>query len=283
MIPTTMPVVVAIADKQPSALRFAAHEACSRRAPLRVVHSTNVPLRVAELFAGEVATLPEELHAAGQALIDAAREVLEAFDVDVVVDYVLTPHTPIDALMEEAGGAALLVVGADDVRWFERLMRTKVAGYLAQHAPCPVVVVPEQEFPTGPDGEVIVALDGATAAIGAVRLAFEEATARDCLLHVLHATPVGTLRTDEEAARARVAEELAGWRETYPDVPVLEGFTNDDPEAALVRATRSADLVVLGRPDETGLPLALVRPLAMRVLRAAQCPVAVVPADYRGV
>ncbi|TXL57506.1 universal stress protein [Aeromicrobium terrae] len=279
---TPQPVVIAVADKQPLALRFAVDEARRRRAPLRVVHSTNVPLQVAELFAGDVMTMPEEFRAAGEMVIDGARHVLEDLGVGADVEYVLTPSTPIDVLMHEAENAALIVVGADDVPWLERLMRTKIAGHLAKHAPCPVVVVPERELPPGPDGEVVLTLDGRTAATGPLRFAFEEANARDCLLHVLHATPLGTLKADEEAARARVGEVLAGWRVTYPDVAVLEGFTSDDPEAALIRATRSAELAVLGRPHDTLLPLALTRPLAMRVLLRAQCPVAVVPADYRG-
>jgi nucleotide-binding universal stress UspA family protein len=145
----TKPVVVAIADKQPSALRFAADAARVRRAPLRVVHSTNVPLQVAELVAGELTTMPEEYQAVGRALVDDARQFLESLDPDLAVDYVLTPQAPIDALMEEASRALLLVVGADDVPWFERLLRTKIAGYLAKHAPCPVVVVPVLYFPPG--------------------------------------------------------------------------------------------------------------------------------------
>ncbi len=282
MNPNTKPVVVAVADKQPSALRFATNEARARCAPLRVVHSTNVPIQVAELFAGDAVTMSEDFRAAGQLVIDASRAFIEDLGAGVDVEYVLTSLAPLDALLHEAEKAALLVVGADDVPWLERLMRTRVAGHVAKHAACPVVVVPEMEFPTGPEGEVVVALDGETSATGPLRLAFEEAAARDDLLHVLHATPLGTLRADEEAARARVAEVLVGWRATYPDVAVLEGFTSDDPEAALVRATRSAELVVMGRPHDVSLPLALTRPLAMQVLLRAQCPVAVVPADYAG-
>jgi nucleotide-binding universal stress UspA family protein len=244
---TIKPVVVGIGDKQPSALRFAVREARSSGSPLRVVHSVGMPAQAAEFYLGASVSMLDELRKDGQSVLDGARHHIEELDPTLAVEYVLTELAPLEALEREASRARVLVVGADDVPWFDRLLRTKIAGYLARNAPCPVVVVPELEFPSGPGGEVVLTLDGDTSATGPLRMAFQEADARDCLLHVLHATPPGTLRADADASRANVAE-----------------------------------VVIVGRPHNHGMPLSLTRPLAMKILSTAQCPVAVVPADYQG-
>ena len=275
----TRPVVVAIADKQPSALSFAVTEARSCGASLRVVYAYGVPPRASQAIPVE-ASIIEGLRRLGQSVLDDARQFVDELGTGLDVEYVLSGHTPLDALSLEATKARCLVLGADDVPWYDRLLRTKVAGYLATHSSCPVIVVPELEFPTGPDGEVILTLDGVTPASGPLHFAFEEANARDSLLHVLHATPPGTLSSDAEASRANVSELIAEWRERYPDVAVLEANVVGDTVAVIDRATQSAELVVIGRPHSHVIPLALVRPVAVEVLRKAQCPVAVVPVSY---
>ncbi|MET0822007.1 MAG: universal stress protein [Aeromicrobium sp.] len=282
MSTTHPPVVVAIVDKQPSALRVAVDEARSFGSPLRVVHATALAAQSAEFYLGAGAAMLDELRIAGQAVLDGARHLIEGLAPSLDVTYVLTEQAPLDALRSEAEHARIMIVGADDVPWVERLMRTRIAGYLATHAPCPVIVVPELEFPSGPDGEVVVALDADASTSGPLTLAFEEADARGCLLHVLLSMPPGTLASDAEETRATLVEALAAWRADYPDVAVLSGFPVDLTTPALVRATQSAELVVVGRPRHHGIPLSLSRPLAMKVLADAQCPVAVVPMDYRG-
>jgi nucleotide-binding universal stress UspA family protein len=279
---TGKPVVVGIADKQPSAVRYAVDEARSTGAPLRVVHSAGLPAQAAEFYIGVNATMYECIRRTGQEVLDEARRCIDELAPRLDVTYVLTELAPLEALEQEASTARVLILGADDVPWLERLMRTRIAGYLAKSASCPVVVVPELELPTGPDAEIVITLDGDTLASGPLRFAFEEANARDGLLHVLHATPPQTLSSDAEASRANIAEVVAGWRETFPDVAVLEGSAVGDPVAAVARATRSAELVVVGRPHNHTIPLSLSRPLAMQVLAEAQCPVAIVPPDYAG-
>lgn len=276
---TSAPVVVGIADKQPSALRFAVREARSFGAPLRVVYAYGMPFRATQFEAVEPRVIGQ-LHTVGQAVLDDARNFLDDLTWGVSVEYVLSSLEPLDALAVEAAKARVLILGADDVPWYDRLLHSKVAGYLARYAPCPVIVVPELEFPTGLEGEVVLTLDGETEAVGPVRMAFEQANARDCLLHVVHCTPPGTLASDAEEARANVAEVMAGWSETYPDVAVLEADAIGDTVAAIDRATRNAELVIVGRPHVRAVPFAMCRPVATEVLRGARCPVAVVPANY---
>ncbi|MEO6472172.1 MAG: universal stress protein [Aeromicrobium sp.] len=277
---TSKPVVVGIGDKQPTALRFALIEARRTGAGLRVVHSAGFVAEAPGFYVG--AGIVEDFREAGQKVLDDAKHFIDQEVSSVPVTYVLTTTTPTLALEAEAGDASTLVIGADDVAWPDRLLGGAIASHMSTHARCPVVVVPERTYPTPLSGGVVIALDGDTSASGPLRFAFEHASAGDNLLHVLHAMPPGTVRKDAEAFRANVAEVLAGWTDSFPDVRVLLNFPIDDADEACVRATEHAELVVVGRPRPHSMPFALARPLATRVIKRAHCPVAVVPADFGG-
>lgn len=281
MTTSSHPVVVGIVGKQPSVLGFAVGQARAARSSLWVVHSTGTPAQAGDFYGG--LEVLEDLRRTGQAVLDDARRLMEEEAPDLEVEYVLTSEAPSHALLHAVPSASLLVLGSDDVPWYDRLMRTRVAGHLALHAPCPVGVVPEQAYPWSRDGDVVVALDGDTSADGPLQLAFEEAHARDAALHILHATPPGTITSDADEIRANLAEVVAGWRSTFPDVIVLTAIAIGDPKKAVAHATESAALVVVGRPHGHVVPFAVSRPLASDVLRRAHCPVAVVPPTYRGV
>lgn len=274
------PVVVGVVDKQPSALSFAIAQARATRSPLRVIHSAGFPSQMAEMYAG--AALIEDLRADGQQVLDNARRFVEERAPELEAGFVLTSVPPLQALEDVAEDARVIVLGTDDIPWYERLLRTQVSGHLALHAPCPVVVVPELAYPGRFDGDIVLTLDGDTLADGPIRFAFEEASVHDRTLHVLHAAPPGTLSSDSEEIRANIAEVLAGWHERYPDVVVLPAFAAGDARAMIMRATERAGLVVVGRPHGHSMPFAVARPLAAQVLRGAHCPVAVVPASYPG-
>lgn len=271
------PVVVGIADKQPTAVLFALREAIRAGTTLRVVHAARVPLASMDFY-GVGSTDVD----AGQKSLDDARHLIDQEVASPPVEYVLTTATPIEALERESTRARLLVVGADDIPWNDRVLRDAVARHIASSAACPVVVVPELAYPSQPSGGVVVALDGDTPASGPLKFAFEQAESKGRLLLVLHATPPNTSTVNMQALRANLGEVLAGWSDVYPDIRVTTSFVFDTAERAVVQATAHADLVVLGRQhSRAGNPFA--RPLAMRVLRRAHCPVAVIPAEYQGV
>lgn len=272
------PVVIGILDQQPSALSFAIAQAQSTRSPLHVIHSAGFPSQLSEFYAGS--SLLEDLRADGQQVLDAARRFVEEQAPEVDTQYILTDVPPLQALEDVAAEARVIVLGTDDVPWLDRLLRTTVTGHLARHAPCPVVVVPELSYSGRFEGDIILTLHGDTVADGPIRFAFEQADTHDRVLHVLHATPPGTLRSDSEEIRADIAEVLAGWRERYPDVMVLPAYASGDAKTIVLRATESAGLVVVGRPHGHARPFAVSRPLATEVLRRCHGPVAVVPATY---
>lgn len=273
MSATARPVVVGIVAQKSGALRFAIDEARLTRSPLWVVHSVSMAVRASDVYADF--DVIQEVNAAGQRVLDDAEALIQEVAPQLEVRYILASEAPLKALELASPTARLLVLGADDVPWFDRLLRTKVAGHLALHARCPVVVVPERIHLLPYEGDLILTLDGDTPADGPIHFAFEEASARDAVLHVLHATRSGS--TELAAARANVAEVLAGWREKYPDVMIFEAVVPGAPETVVLRATESAGLVIVGRPHGHVVPFVGFSAVVTEVLRRAHCPVAVVP------
>jgi hypothetical protein len=93
-----------------------------------------------------------------------------------------------------------------------------------------------------PTGDLVLTLDGDTADEGPIRYAFEQADARDAVLHVLHVTPADTPTYEADQIRANVSEVLAGWLDEYPDINVVKGFSIGDPTDSITRATDNAAL-----------------------------------------
>lgn len=276
---STRPIAVGIAATQPTALRFAMREAIRAGAGLQVVHAASVPAHDVATYVGVREF--EDIKIAGQKVLDGAREFIEQEVSLPLVSYLLAIATALEALEHTAATAQLLVIGENDIPWYDRMVDDGVAQHMARHAPCPVVVVPEVAHLGPPTGGVVVTLDGDTSTIGPLTYAFEQARARGHELHVLHATAPATLPADAEAIRAHIGEVLAGWARRYPDVRVIRAFIMDGTEQAIAGASEHAELVVVGRSRSRNLSFALSRPLAMQVLRLAGCPVVVVPPDYQ--
>lgn len=265
-------VVIGVHDKQPIALGVAVDEALRSRGRLRVVHAADSPFPSFDpTVAGSADVSVYE--AAGQVILDDAREHVEHVAPRLRVEYVLAAGEPLHVLEREASRASMLVVGSDRVPWFERLLRSRVAGTLARHAPCPVVVVPETVPSSGAESAVVLALDPDEPVRAAVRFAFRQADERGCALHVLPTAEPGT----PAALPDKLSAALADSTSVYPHVRVLSGGVEGDVEDAIVRASLDAELVVVGRPRVNALQAFLAQPVSVRVVRRAGCPVAVVP------
>ncbi len=151
----TNAVVVGIDDSDGAraALAWAARYAEGTGRRLRVVHVYE--FNVAWIDAYHEMLPQWETHAR-----EVAEETLSRV-VDDVVDHVLdgsrpdslelaaVEGSPGQVLHDEAGHAALLVVGRRGRGGFAGLLLGSVSQRLAQRAPCPVVIVPTQ--PEGPD------------------------------------------------------------------------------------------------------------------------------------
>lgn len=133
---------------------------------------------------------------------------------------------------------------------------------------------------------VVVGYDGSTASLQAVTWAAVEAGAMNARLTVLYAGPAWTegfaaaILDDVAASGRRLAREGVDWVRRMQggvgtgqveSLAVLEG-----PATALLRASRGADLLVVGSRGRGRVVGALLGSMAFAVTSRAECPVVVV-------
>ena len=162
--------------------------------------------------------------------------------------------SPIPVLAQEARRAQLLVLGDRGLGQVEGLLVGSVAGALAPHGPCPVVVIRGDGQPSA-SLPVVVGVDAHSD--DAIAFAFEAAAARRVSVVAVHSwwQPVfepemaGVL-FDREAIQAEeeriLAQRMAGWTEKYPGVFVERRVIADSPARGLLEQARAAQLVVVG-------------------------------------
>jgi nucleotide-binding universal stress UspA family protein len=110
------------------------------------------------------------------------------------------------------------------------------------------------------DGPVAVGVDDSPAADHVLEIAFTAAAARDTDLAVIRTyvpptplwlastVPAADIETPDQDAieRRELNNQLAPWREKFPEVRVETMLSHDSAAAALVRASHRAQLVVVG-------------------------------------
>ncbi len=134
------PVLVGVDGSETSteALRWAARAALLRGAPLHVVHAWQVPSMAVptERAVGTV-------KGGAQAVLDAA--LADPALAGLEVEGHLPCLGPVNAVLEHAGAASLIVVGSRGLGRFGRAVLGSTSRQLAHHAPCPLVVIPPTE------------------------------------------------------------------------------------------------------------------------------------------
>lgn len=280
------PVVVGV-DGSPSAERavaWAAAEAARRGVALRAVTAFGWPSeqRARQVVIGE--PYRDQLLAEARRRLEEAAAIAGKAAPGLEVTTQVEVGSPITALGSEARGAQLVVLGDRGLGGLAGLVLGSVAVGLAAHAASPVVIVRGER--TAAEGTVVVGIDGSPVSEAALAFAFDAASAREADLVAVHAwwptavdKSLGPMMDWEAVAveeTAVLAERLAGWGQKYPDVTVRRETVRDTPARALVRASRDAQLVVVGsrgRGNAAGLVLGSV---SHGVLHASHCPVAIV-------
>jgi nucleotide-binding universal stress UspA family protein len=277
------PVIIGVDPSRPSssALQWAAAEASRSTSALRLVTALSPSLRLPSL----AEQLERKLLATAQALgVEQGT-------------CVVAEGSPDSVLIEQAGDAALVVVGRRPFGPTEHLLAGHTSLEVAASSPAPVVVVPEMQFQPGPGrSPVTVLIEPWTPTFGASPLddparhvlgfAFERASNAAVPLVVVSVhelAPAGTPAAGESSGRRCVGalgERLAGWRRLWPDVEVV--FREDaapPPEGVriLLAAASRSQLVILGRHSAGQRPAARLGSCASQVVRQSSRPVAVVP------
>lgn len=270
------PVTVGVDGSQPAALALAADLAHALEAPLRIVHAYWTPAGSADVYLGQDSQ--EVLRDAAQKALDDAREQLGS-QAPGDIEYVLRFARPVSVLDAESKDAAAMVLGTDDSGWFDRHTGHGLAHRTAMHARCPVVVVPDR--PATASGEIVAAIDIASVSEDALRFAVDLSSRLGAPLRVVSVVQEGLTGPGREQQHARLDGAVHGWRLRYPDVDIRTQILASDVSSALVQVTAEARLMVVGRPNDPWLAPLFTRPVATGLLRAAACPVVVVPVERR--
>lgn len=205
---------------------------------------------------------------------------------------------PVDALLDAASEADLLVVGCRSMRPSLRMLLGSTSRAVARWSPVPVVVVPEAWI------QPSLAVAPLVAGVRPTKrgeppkeeetdrevldFAFTRAAALNVPLAIVSAWEIPAVRawspSDIERLRAEHDESLerriGPWQETYPEVEVSFHSVAEKPAQALLEASQVAQLVVVGRHHAAALS-GILGSTAQAVLRHASRPVAVVPAGTR--
>jgi nucleotide-binding universal stress UspA family protein len=192
------------------------------------------------------------------------------------------------ALCAASRDAGMVVLGHSGLGGLSGLLLGSVGVAVAAHAHCPVVVVRGQA-PAQTSLPVWVGVDGSPESDLAAGFAFDEAARRGVPVAALHAwepppvprrNTVPPLSYDpaliEAAERQLLDEDLAQWRDKYPQVAVTTTVVPGRPGQALVDVSRRAQLVVVGSRGRGGLRGLLLGSVSQHLLHHAACPVAVV-------
>ncbi|MGQ4378786.1 universal stress protein [Streptomyces sp. SAS_267] len=249
-----------------AAVEEAAREAQRRGAELRVVHALSWPVR--PMYAP---LDPSPL----DRLVNEAAQRARSVAPEVEVTEAVKTGDAVAVLEAESRAADLVVVGPRGMGGFIGMLLGSTAASLAAHGQCPVMVVREEPAGAGP---IVLAVDGSPVGEKAVDFAFAEAALRGAELLAVHAwlpdhVPPGT---GPESAERLLAQALAGRTEMYPDVTVRHEVLSGETREALIEASRTAQLLVVGARGRGGFTGLLLGSVSQAVLHHAHCPVTVV-------
>jgi Universal stress protein family len=277
-------VVVGVDETSQSmlAVAMAADEARLRHLDLRIVHviggpplddTVRLPMRIGD----RAASL-----GAAESIFSAAVERARSTGGLHVTTSIMTGGVA-SALADASAGAAVLVLGRRS-RAIAKIRSTAIIGSVIARSRCPVIVA---QGVAAPRANVLAGVGTSPATERALAFAFEEASLRGTGLTAIHAwrSPVfsihgvagglavaGEERSNLEAARI-LSESLAGWRELNPDIVVRRTLPEGSTIDALVQASLSAQLLVVGARRA---PAMRTSAIVHEVIRRALCPVAVI-------
>ncbi|MFJ4989811.1 universal stress protein [Streptomyces sp. NPDC088732] len=287
-------VVVGVdgSDSATRALDRAAEEASLRSAVLRIVHGLPWvdPATVGFGLRADRDRPPAE--AARSLLQLAALRVTDRLP-DEPIEQELSAEPAATTLARLSRTASLSVVGTRGLGGFAGLLLGSVGLRVAAHAAGPLMVVGREDAAARRGlrhDKVLLGLKDDSDA-GAARFAFEEAERRGARLKVLHTWTRQLMRIgqwpvpprQDVRAQVRQHEELARFAtakqaEHFPDVAVRVHTVPGPAAAALVEASRAADVVVVGARRREGDPLGMrMGPVTHAVLHHAYCPVVLIP------
>lgn len=266
------------------AVKWAAEEAANRGGTLRLVcawsTSRLAPIRPVRGSTEDTAEITTE----GMRLLDVAALVAATVSPGLEVHTELVVGSPPLVLSEASRSADLLVLGDRGPGGCTGMLVGSVAAAVVDLTTCPVLIVRGRVNRTGP---VVVGVDGSPSDGLVLAAAFDRAERAGTSVLAIHTwtvpahllpTPWGTeTRSAQHAARRVLDAALAPFGRSHPMVRVDRYVVTGSPTAALVLASASAQLVVVGSHGaSTALRGLLAANACSRDVHHAHCRVEVV-------
>lgn len=269
------PILVGVSGHPGSTLAvcWAAREAALRCRPLRLVHARAA--RFATVLAAGMSVPPGQppLPDGSGPAIDLAVELARSVDPAIEITTCTRAASPVDLLLSQAYTAPMLVLGNTGA-----VLAGSICGTLVAQAPCPVVAISRRAV--WPDDPIVVGITDPDTARHVLEFGLELADRR-CLPLIIQLAG----RSRRHARRlcvavGRVTSQRGSWRRRYPRVAVTWQESWRDPVAALTRAARQSQLLVIGAP-RCGPAVGLVTgSVSHALLRTPPCPITVVPPGW---
>jgi nucleotide-binding universal stress UspA family protein len=263
------------------ALDWAMDEAEFRDAAITVCHAWRSPYGEADEEARK------SLHHAAEHVLWHGAECARQCTSGVRVREDLFEGRASERLIALSANAELVVVGTRALGGLVRRVTGSVAGEVATHAACPVIVVrgagalPHREHP----GPIVVGVGGDDAHV--LEFAYREASLRGLPLVAVHAwhfpaaawsTGMAPLVMSDVPGR-EAAETLEAavepWRQRFPEVETRLEPREGSVRGVLVEVGSGATMLVLGATRTSGV-LGRLGSVTQPVLDSASCPVAIV-------
>ncbi|NIK59189.1 universal stress protein [Kribbella shirazensis] len=259
------------------ALRWAVEAAKQRELAVRIVRAYRADLEwwPAASMAGYVPP-PMPLDMFHRELDEAVQYVRDRLGHEAASGW-LADEDAAPALLMEAGGAEMVVLGGRSPSKMSAAFLGSVATAVAAKAPCPVVVV-RGERRTGP---IVVGTDGSPDSEDAVVFAFEEAARTGEPLRVVYCwQPMSENATSVDSTEGLLqnwlAESLEPYRRKFPTVRVRAAVLEGRASAQLIKMSAEASLVVVGSRGRGGVKGLLLGSVSQSLLHHADSPVAIV-------
>jgi nucleotide-binding universal stress UspA family protein len=278
------PVVVAVGhDPVDAALAYAAREAARFGCGLHLVHAVHLIPSGPEMVLVDVTDIErigrQTLNGAVERAQDLAGEGMQ-----VTSEMVLGGVVP--SLVDAAADARMIVLQHRDLSRMRRVVTRSITSGVAAHARVPVVSVPSSWSAARVHGAptVTVGVDLPDRCEEVLRTAGAAARRQGATLRVLHTWSfpsayddiiMSRVEHDEWGARAsaEIQAVLDGLGDVVAGVPVEIEARHVQAADALIEASRTADLLVVGRHDPLVPIGSHLGPVARAVLREAECPV----------
>ncbi|MEU6018277.1 universal stress protein [Streptomyces sp. NPDC047515] len=286
-----LPLVSGVDGSETSlrAVDWAVDEAALHGLPLRVVYVLEGEYR------GDAAPVlslgrPSE-RALAESIVETAAERVRRRHPDVDVTAEVLPGDVVTGLLREGHNAGALITGERGRGGVTGLLLGSVSLAVAASHPCPVIVVRgDKAGIDGTHGRILVGVKEPEGGSAAIRLAFREAEARDCVLDAVHAwrcpprNHADHPRTAgephlycKERAATLIDHAVADSVRDHPTVRLHSAAVEGTAAKVLAQRSAAADLIIVGAHRRRSHPGPHLGRVARTLLHHADCPVAVIP------